>query len=98
MNGNLHRCAVCNQDVKLYRPYGEFLRSQRIKCREHIPNNEQDWHVPLIEDTDGGVWGFSSAPQSAIDKWNILPITAPLLLGRAVVFTLFVVATSIVAF
>jgi hypothetical protein len=69
-----HNCSICNTGgVKLYCPYGEFLRPERIRCRAHIPPNEQDWYIPLIEDDDGSVWGYTSAPDEHITRWEALP-------------------------
>lgn len=69
-----HKCSICGKnDVKLYRPYSEFLRNERIKCGEHVPAQELIWYVPLIEDQDGSVWGYTSVPQDAIAKWKALP-------------------------
>ena len=70
----LHKCNACNIDnIKLYRPYGEFLRDERIFCEEHVPVDEWDWFVPMIEDVDGTVWGYTSVPQNDIRKWESLP-------------------------
>ncbi len=71
----LHRCHVCKKsNVRLYREYGEFLREHRIYCAKHI--GKWNWKVPLIEDTWGNVWGYSSYPNNDIDKWLQLPNTA----------------------
>ena len=67
------RCGVCHKrGVKLYRPYSEFLRAERIRCLEHIPEGEENWYVPLIEDDDGSVWGYI-CPTKDIDEWHRLP-------------------------
>ena len=71
MNGNFRRCATCNRDAKLYRPYGEFLRSSRIHCARHVP--DWRWYVPMIEDVDGSVWGYTSVPYGAIQRWESFP-------------------------
>jgi hypothetical protein len=69
-----HKCSKCKRnDIKLYRPYGEFLRDSTIKCRKHVPKDNWDWYVPMIEDTDGSVWGYTSVPPEAIDRWERLP-------------------------
>lgn len=70
----MRKCAKCNrQGVRLYRPYSEFLRDSRIVCAEHVDPQEATWFVPLIEDTDGSVWGYTSSPPDAIARWYALP-------------------------
>lgn len=72
----MYKCNTCNKDdCKLYRSYGSFLRTEEIFCLIHIPIAAQDWYVPLIQDYlgDGGIWGYTSVPQSDIDIWNKLP-------------------------
>lgn len=69
-----HQCATCNRnDVRLYRSYGMYLRKDAIFCKTHIPPEQVDWYVPLIEDTDGSVWGYTSCPNDAIERWKALP-------------------------
>lgn len=69
-----HKCSVCEKsNIKLYRPYGEFLRNSRVRCKKHIPAKERKIYVLLVEDEDGSVWGYTSAPQKDIDKANLLP-------------------------
>ena len=94
MNGNYHRCGICKKDAKLFRPYGEFLRDHWIRCTNHIPKLEQDWYVPCIEDLDGSVWGYTSMPQSAIDRWNALPDVPPHAWSWALVLTIFLVIAT----
>ena len=66
-----HQCATCGSaDVKLYRPYGEFLRDARVYCNAHVPKGEFRWYVPMIEDVDSTVWGYTSVPDDAIKLWN----------------------------
>lgn len=71
-----HRCAVCERrDRKLYRRYGSPLREAEIYCRADAPT---DWInrqilVPLCEDEDGIVWGYTSVPDDAIARFNALP-------------------------
>lgn len=70
----VHSCSVCGKDyLRLFRPYGEFLRVERIRCKQHVPEDEWDWYVPLIEDNDGSVWGLTSVPQAARETWQALP-------------------------
>lgn len=66
-----HRCFTCDKNnIKLYRPYGMFLRDTAIFCIVHIPEDQLEWYVPLVEDTDGTVWGHTSIPQEAKDRFN----------------------------
>ena len=43
-------CATCKRaDVRLYRPYGEFFRAERIVCNQHFPAGFiLGWWVPCI--------------------------------------------------
>jgi hypothetical protein len=67
-----HQCCVCQRRaIKLYREYGLFLRDEEIYCKAHKPDSE--WIVPLVEDEDGSVWGYSSAPPDAIQRSEALP-------------------------
>lgn len=67
-------CAKCGRgQCKLYRPYGEFLREGRIVCKADIPQGQEGWYVPLCEDVDGTVWGYTSARQDSIDYFDSLP-------------------------
>ena len=70
-----HYCAACyHSDVRLYRIYGNFLRDGEIYCNAHIPPEPtRGCWVPLVEDTDGSVWGYTSAPPEALDRWRALP-------------------------
>lgn len=37
----VHSCSVCGKDyLRLFRPYGEFLRVERIRCKQHVPEAE----------------------------------------------------------
>ena len=68
------KCAKCGkQGVKLYRAYGEFLRDDRIFCQEHVDPDSWGWYIPLIEDTDGTAWGYTSSPLEAVKRWEALP-------------------------
>ena len=67
-----HKCSVCGRnDVKLYRYYGNFLREGEIYCGAHKPGSE--WLVPLVEDVDGTVWGYTSVPEDAVKRFEDLP-------------------------
>jgi hypothetical protein len=69
-------CADCNvsgTSVRLYRPYGEFLRPGRIRCRTHVPPALAECYVPAIPDGNGGAWGYTSAPEDALASFRALP-------------------------
>lgn len=71
-----HHCSVCKRNtVKLYRYYALFLRDNDIFCRTHAPAGqiENQNLVPLCEDADGSVWGYTSVPEDAIARFNALP-------------------------
>lgn len=71
-----HKCATCGRNtVKLYRYYSFFLRDEEIFCRKHAPAGqiESQYLVPLCEDLDGSVWGYTSVPDDAIARFNALP-------------------------
>ncbi len=71
-----HCCAVCKRyNVKLYRYYASFLRDDEIFCRSHAPAGEieKQYLVPLCEDDDGSVWGYTSVPDDAIKRFDALP-------------------------
>lgn len=71
-----HSCAVCHRNtIKLYRYYSHFLRDEEIYCRSCAPEGhiERQYLVPLCEDLDGSVWGYTSVPQDATDRFNALP-------------------------
>ena len=68
-----YKCAVCGFRGQLYRPYGEFFRPWRLKCKEHVPWPYKDWYVELCVDVDGSVWGYTSAPDWSIEDWRNLP-------------------------
>jgi len=68
-----HKCFVCGATgVRLYRPGGMFLRASTTSCKKH---QDPKWgsYLPMWIDDDGSVWGKTSAPQSALDKFNSLP-------------------------
>ena len=72
----MHNCSVCKRNgVKLYRYYGSFLRDDEIFCGTCAPKGEIEHQnlVPLCEDIDGSVWGYTSVPQDAIDRFHALP-------------------------
>src|SRR5690348_17143168 len=70
-----HYCASCyHNDVRLYRIYGNFLRDSEIFCNQHIPPEPaRGWWAPLVEDADGDVWGYTSAPPEDMARWLALP-------------------------
>ena len=71
-----HKCHVCGrEDVRLYRPGGEFLRAERIVCNAHFPAGaDLICYVPLRADKDGSVWGHTSGP---VDAWYAMPDADP---------------------
>ena len=76
-----HRCAVCGRsDVRLYRYYGSFLRDSEIFCDLDAPEKSGDWLVPLCEDTDGSVWGYSSIPEDALARFYAMSDASVLLI------------------
>lgn len=71
-----HYCVVCRRnDVRLYRYYGSPLREAEIFCRKDAPAGqiERQYLVPLCEDLDGSVWGYTSVPDDAIARFQALP-------------------------
>jgi hypothetical protein len=73
-------CAKCYRSgVRLYRSYGSFLRDEEIFCNGCLdqPAEKRGWWVPLIPADDGGVWGYTSAPEADIARWEALPDRDP---------------------
>lgn len=76
-------CGKCGATgVRLYRPYGEFLRPERVLCRTCIPTAEADWFVPCVVADDGTVWGYTSAPHVDFARWEALPEATPTAAAR----------------
>lgn len=48
------------------------MRDDEIFCKKHAPQGYIDKQVmvPLVEDTDGSVWGYTSIPDDAIERWE----------------------------
>lgn len=70
----INYCTVCkSHEVRLYRYYGNALRANEIFCKAHAPEGAREYLTPLVEDVDGSVWGYTSAPEDAIARWNALP-------------------------
>lgn len=72
----VHGCSVCGRnDVRLYRYGGMFLRDEEIFCRADAPSRKIEGGnlIPLIEDTDGSVWGYTSAPEDAMKRFYAMP-------------------------
>lgn len=73
-------CGKCGAAaVRLYRPYGMFYRVADNRCNECLSeqSEQRDWYVPCIADEDGTIWGYSSVPMAAIDRWDKLPDKNP---------------------
>lgn len=68
-----NECKKTNQQVRLYRPYGNFYRVEDNACNEHVPEGSRGWYVPLVFDEDGGVWGYTSVPEEACKAFYSLP-------------------------
>lgn len=70
-----YKCAKCErQDMRLYRPYGEFYRPERVFCNAHVPQDEYGWYVPLIDDDAGtSIWGYASCPREDIERVRAMP-------------------------
>lgn len=67
----MSKCVVCGREnVKLFRGYGSFFREDDVFCSKHKP---KEWYVPLVKDSDGSVWGYTSVPQDALHEWEKLP-------------------------
>ena len=73
-------CGICDkEDVRIYRPYGTFYRPETNRCNNCLTSelDKRGWYVPCILDEDGTVWGYTSAPQDAINKFYALPESNP---------------------
>lgn len=68
------KCGACDATgVRLYRPYGEFRREVRDRCNACVNKATIQYYVPLIFDSDGMAWGFSSALCEDIARWMAQP-------------------------
>lgn len=70
-----HKCSECGRsDVRLYRYRGRFLRDSEVYCCQCAPAGpiKEKLLVPLCEDMDGSVWGFTSAPIDALARFYAL--------------------------
>jgi hypothetical protein len=91
---DLYRCSECRRsDVRLYRSYGTFLRTEDLRCNKHVPDDDDlslkdleilprfskksGWWVPLVDDGEGTVWGYTSCPDGDIARWHDKPDAAP---------------------
>ena len=74
-----HKCAKCGRpDVRLYRPYGECPRMERIVCIAHFPiPTNLGWWVPLRFDEHGNVYGYCGGDQASVDAWMALADSDP---------------------
>jgi hypothetical protein len=72
-NPSRYKCADCGvQYVRLYRSYGGFFCESDVYCNAHVPHEHRGWYVPLIEDSRGEIWGYTSCPEADIDRWFAL--------------------------
>ncbi len=67
-------CGQCGiTDVRIYRPGGEFYRPKNNRCNGCLTPKQRDWYVPILPDSDGTIWGYRSAPEEAVQRFNALP-------------------------
>jgi hypothetical protein len=79
-----YACCMCGaRYVRLYRSYGGFLSCNDLRCNAHVPDN-RGWWVPLVEASDGRVWGYISCPEADIERWRRLPERSPAAPGWSV--------------
>jgi hypothetical protein len=74
-----YKCAVCQrQDARLYRPYSEFYRPERVFCNMHVPSDEFGWYVPLIDCAEGmTIWGHLNADTNDFVRVENMPDAHP---------------------
>lgn len=71
--GRCHKCKKTNLQVRLYRPYGNFYRTDDNCCNEHISEGCHDVYVPLILGVDGEVWGYTTYRPNEWATFFMLP-------------------------
>lgn len=70
-------CGKCGRDdVRIYRWYGSFRRSEDDRCNACLDST--DWMVPCVLDEHGNAWGYTSVPPDACDRFYDLPEASPL--------------------
>lgn len=75
-NGHGACCAICKRnDVRLYRPYGDFFRYESLRCNAHLP--ERDWWVPTVMRGKAIAAGYGAMSADEIAKWRALPEADP---------------------
>lgn len=68
------KCGQCGATgCRLYRPGGEFRREHRDRCNGCVTEEQRGWYVPLVVDSDGSAWGFSSIPDADCERFYALP-------------------------
>jgi len=58
-------CHGCKDtQVRLYRPYGEFFRQERVMCNACLDGDHRGWYVPFVmEEKTGHIWGYLAESQ-----------------------------------
>jgi len=68
------KCGLCGATgCRLYRPAGEFRREHRDRCNGCVTAEQRGFYVPLVVDSDGRAWGFSSVPDADCARFYALP-------------------------
>lgn len=84
MPTEVSQCKTCGVNgVRLWRQYGHFLRMHDLLCTScskaeqgsdaPVRPDSIGWRVPFLPDGNGDAWGYTSAPDHAIDSWYALP-------------------------
>jgi len=68
------KCGLCGcTGIRLYRPHGMFRREADDRCNQCTTGQDRSYYVPLILDSDGAAWGYSSARPEDIELFSALP-------------------------
>ena len=68
------RCGKCGvEGVKIYRVYSASRDPETDRCTRCMRRSDHRQMVPCILDPDGRAWGYTSAPQDAVEEWRELP-------------------------
>lgn len=71
------KCGNCGaENVRLYRPYGNFYRPKDNRCNDCLEIT--DWMVPCVQAEDMTIWGYSSVNEEDLAKFNALAEKNPL--------------------